>query len=161
MRRASPVLILTVLALAGCGGGSGTTASTSTEPSLSAFKTAFAAQKATLRALGTDVGSAVTGANHQTDAALFTQFQGLASRATALAGALGQLSPPSQYKSDLAALQSSITQVAGALHGIEAAAAAHDVSAAKAAADTLVADAQQVKSDDDALSAKLGLPVTP
>jgi len=35
------------------------------------------------------------------------------------------------------------------------------VSAAKAAAETLVADAQQVKSDDDALSAKLGLPVTP
>jgi hypothetical protein len=127
----------------------------------SVFASAFSAQKATLRALGTDVASVVTGAKHQTDSALTTQFQGLASRATALAGGLGQLSAPSQFRSELGALPSSVTQVAGALHAIEAAAAASDSAAAKAAAEALVADAQQVKSDDNALSGKLGLPSSP
>ena len=75
-------------------------------------------------------------------------------------GSLSQLSVPTQYKAELATLQSSITQVAQALHSIEAAAAASDAQAAKAAAETLVADAQQVKSADNALSAKLGLPVS-
>ncbi|HEX7610970.1 MAG TPA: hypothetical protein VF380_09870 [Solirubrobacteraceae bacterium] len=158
MRRVTPIFLVALLALAGC--GSSTSSSTSSTPTVSSFKTTFAAEKAQLGALGKDVGGAVEGASKQTDTALATQFQSLASRATALAGSLGQLSAPAQYKAELAALQSSVTQVAGALHSIEAAAAAHDAAAAKAAAETLVADAQQVKTDDLALSGKLGLPTT-
>jgi hypothetical protein len=153
MRRISPLLVAGVLAIAGCG--------SSSEPSTSSFKKAFAAQKAKLKQLGTEVGSAVEGASKQSDNVLVGQFEGLASRATVLAGALGQLDAPAKYKSELATLQSAITQVAGALHSIEAAAAAHDAAAAKAGGEVLVADAQQVKSSDNALSAKLGLPTSP
>jgi hypothetical protein len=162
MRRATPFLLAATLALAlaGCGSSS-STSSTVTGPSVSSFKAAFTTEKAQLHALGTDVGKAVEGAAKQTDAALAAQFQSLAARATALSGSLGQLSAPTQYKAELAALQSSVTQVAGALHSIEAAAAAHDSAAAKAAAESLVVDAEQVKTDDNALSAKLGIPATP
>jgi hypothetical protein len=152
MRSVSLAALAAVIALAGCG---------SSGPSTSAFKSEFRTQKTTLNALGKDVGAAVEGASHQTDSALTTQFQALASRATALAGALGQLNAPSQYKSELSALQSSVTQVAGTLHSIEAATAANDLNAAKAGGEAIVANAQQVKSIDNTLSAKLGLPTSP
>jgi hypothetical protein len=153
MNRVSLVALLALVLLAGCGGSS--------EPSTSSFKSAFSAQKAKLKTLGTEVGTAVEGASKKTDDDLVIEFRSLASRATVLAGALGQLEAPSKYKSELATLQSSLTQVAGALHSIEAAAAAHDGNAAKAGGEELVADAQQVKSSDNALSAKLGLPTNP
>jgi hypothetical protein len=154
MRRiSSAALALVLLALlAGCG---------SSGPSKSAFTSEFKTQKATLSALGKDVGSAVEGASHESDSALTKQFEGLASRATALAGALGQLNPPSEFKSELLALQSSVTQVAGTLHSIEAAAAAHDAAAAKAGGEAIVANAKQLKSINNKLSAKLGLPTAP
>jgi hypothetical protein len=152
MLRISPVVLVVLLLLIGCG---------SSGPTTSSFKSEFRTQKTTLTALGKDVGAAVEGASHQTDSALTKQFEGLASRATALAGALGQLNAPSQYKSELSALQSSITQVAGTLHSIEAATAANDASAAKAGGESIVANAQQVKTIDNTLSAKLGLPTSP
>lgn len=115
-------------------------------------------QKAKLKTLGNEIGAAVEGASSQTDAALVKQFEGLASRTTQEAGAIGQLSAPSKFKTELASLQSSLTQVAGTLREIEAAAAANDATTAKAAGEAIVTDAQQVKSIDDALTAKLGLP---
>jgi soluble cytochrome b562 len=156
MRRLSPILIALALVIAGCGSSGSTTSS---GPTTAEFKTAYSAQKVELKALGEDVGTAVAAAPKKSDAALTSEFQALASRATALAGSFGQLSAPTQYEAELATLQSSITQVAGSLHSIEAAAAAGDTQAAKAAAESLVADAQQVKSADSALSAKLGLPL--
>jgi hypothetical protein len=159
MRSSSLALLvcLLALALAGCG----TSSSTSTGPTTASFKAAFSAEKVKLKSLGENVGSAVEGAGKKSDAALMAQFQELASRATELAGSLGQLAAPDKFKTALATLQSSVTQVAGALHSIEAAAAAHDAAAAKAGAETLVADAQQVKSSDNALSTALGLPTSP
>jgi hypothetical protein len=161
MRRISSLLIIGLLALAGCGSSKSST-TTSTGPSPTAlFKAAFAADKAKLTKLGEDVGAAVEGAKSQTDNALMNQFQSLGSRATVLSGALSQLEAPAQFKGELATLQSSVTQVAGSLHAIEAAAAANDAAAAKAAAEALVANAQEVKTSDNALSAKLGLPTSP
>jgi hypothetical protein len=154
MRRLILVLLLGALAFSGCGGGK-------SEPSTSAFKASFATEKAQLKSLGEAIGGAVTGAGSKTNNELVAEFKALASRATALSGAFGQLEAPAKYKSDLGALQSSITQVAGTLHSIEAAAAANDGNAAKAGGETIVAEAQQVKSDDNALSAKLGLPANP
>jgi len=156
MRRLAPVLVVLSLVIAGCGSSGSTTAP---GPTTAEFKSAYAAQKVTLKSLGEDVGTAVAAAPKKSDAALTSEFRALASRATALAGSFGQLNVPTQYKADLAALQSSVTQVAGSLHSIEAAAAAGDAQAAKAAAEALVADAQQVKSADSTLSAKLGLPL--
>jgi hypothetical protein len=139
-----------MLVLVGCGGSSG--------PTTSSFKAEFKVQKAKLHTLGDEIGSAVEDAGNQTDAALAKQFEGLASSATSLAGALGQLNPPSKFKDELASLQSSVTQVAGTLHSIEAAAAANDAASAKAGGEAIVADAKQVKSLDETLSKKLGLP---
>jgi hypothetical protein len=173
MRRVIPVVLIAgTLALTGCGGSSGSagtsstsltgsTSSTSSEPSVSAFTSAFKVQKAKLRALGVSVGAAVTGAAHKSDIQLTDEFKALAARATALSGALGQLEAPAKYKADLGSLVSSLTQVAGTLHAIEAAAAANDESAAKAGGEAIVTEAEQVKSDDNALSVKLGLASSP
>jgi hypothetical protein len=169
MRRISPALLVALVALVGCGSSSTSSSSTSTttsttatstEASLATFKSEFQAQKITLTALGKAVGAAVEGASHHTDEALAKQFRSLASRATTLAGSLGQLNAPTAYKAELSTLQSSVTQVAGTLHSIEAAAAAHDATAAKAGGESIVADAEQVKSADNKLSAKLGLPTS-
>jgi len=162
MRRITSLLIVGLLALAGCGGSnSKTTTTTKTVSAVTTFKNAYAAEKAKLSKLGENVGSAVEGANKKSNEALMKQFQSLGARATALSGALGQLEAPAQYKGYLSTLQSSITQVAGSLHAIEAAAAANDPEAAKAAAEALVANAQEVKKSDNSLSAKLGLPTSP
>ena len=151
MRRLIPVLLIGAIALSGCG------SSGSSEPSTSDFKASFQAQKAQLKALGEAVGSAVTGAASKTNGELVTEFKGLAARATALAGSFAQLEAPAKYKADLAALQSSLTQVAGTLNSIEAAAAANDGNAAKAGGETIVTEGQQVRNADNTLSAKLGI----
>ena len=155
MRRLVPILAVLSLLPAGCGGSAATTGPA---PATAGFRAAFTTQKAELTALGEDVGTAVAAAPRRSDAALTAEFHALASRARALAGSLGQLSVPAPYRTELTALQSSITRVAGSLHAIEAAAAAGDPQAAKAAAEALVANAQLVKSSDGALSAALGLP---
>jgi hypothetical protein len=134
-------------------GGSGQTRTT--------FKQAFSVQRAKLRVLGDDVGAAVATARQKTDAMLASEFRLLAERATALAGALGGLSAPAQYRADLGSLQSSVTQIAGTLHSIQAAAISHDADAARAGGETIVADAAQVKNDAGVLSARLGLPASP
>lgn len=155
MHRASSVLLVMLVVLAGCG------SSASSEPNSSAFKSAFAAQKKTLSALGSDVGAAVEGANRLTDVELTKQFEGLAARATTLASTLGQLEAPKKFKVEIAELQSSLTQVAGTLHSIQAAAAAHDATAAKAGGEAIIVNARQVKTVDDRLSARLGLSSAP
>jgi len=153
MRRVSSIALVALLVLVGCGGSSG--------PSESSFKKSYSSEKAKLKKLGEDVGQAVEGAAKQNDGTLVKEFEGLAGRATTLAGELGQLQAPTKFRTELASLQSSITQVAGTLRQIEAAAAANDESAAKAGGEAIVADSQQVKAIDDALSKKLGLPSTP
>jgi hypothetical protein len=151
IRRLIPIALTGLIALSGCGGsGSG-------EPSTSHFKASFQAQKAQLSALGEAVGKAVSGASGKTNGELVGEFKQLAAQATALAGSFGQLEAPAKYKAELAALQSSLTQVAGTLNSIEAAAAANDASAARAGGETIVTEGQQVKAHDQALSAKLGL----
>ncbi len=163
MRRFAPIVLVALLASAGCGSSSksATTTATSSGPSVASFKTAFAAQKKTLTVLGKDVGAAVEGASKETDVALTKQFEGLSSRATALAGSMAQLQAPAQFRVELSSLESALTQVAGTLRQIEAAAAAHDGTAAKSGGEAIVTDAQQIKSIDVTLSTKLGLPVEP
>src|SRR3954469_1343344 len=107
MRRAAAIAATAALALvpAGCG--------SSSAPTKESFAKQFAQQRTQLRALGADVGAAVAGARHKSDADLAVEFRELADRATGLAGALGALSAPKQLRNDLSTLQSSVTQVAG------------------------------------------------
>ncbi len=150
-RRLIPIALTALIALSGCG------SSGSAEPSTSAFKASYQAQKAQLSALGEAVGKAVAHASGKTNGELVGEFRKLAARATALAGTFGQLEAPKNYKAELAALQSSLTQVAGTLNSIEAAAVANDAAAAKAGGETIFTEGQQVTTDDHHLSDKLGL----
>jgi len=155
MRQAAAIAVTAGLAMsvAGCGGDPG--------PTKASFAKEFSAERAELRALGADVGTAVSTARRRTDAALATEFAALGERATKLAGSLGQLGAPKAYRGDLLSLQSSVTQVAGTLHAIQAAALAHDATAARAGGEAIVTDAAQVKTYTGVLSTKLGLPASP
>ena len=155
MRRTTAIAVALVLALAGAGCGS------SSAPTKASFAQQFGVQRAKLGTLGQDVGAAVATARQKTDAMLAAEFRLLAERATALAGSLGSLNVPARYRNDLSSLQSSVTQVAGTLHSIQAAAIAHDTTAARAGGETIVADAAQVRSYTNTLSSKLGLPALP
>ena len=158
------VLIAAILAaalLAGCGSSSSSSSSsssTSTEPSTATFKSEFASYHTELHALGQEIGAAITGAPKQSNQQLESEFSALATKTTALAGKLSSLSVPAAYKQEVGTLESALTQVAGSLHGIEAAAAAGDPNAAKAASATLVVDSGQVKASTKQLLSKLGLP---
>ncbi len=143
---------LLALVLAACGGSSG--------PSLSAFKTGFAADKAQFRTLGTDLGAAIEGAGAKSDSALATEFDALSARATQQSAALGKLDPPAKYKAELGRLTSGFRAIASDLQAIATAASAHNAQAARRATTTLVQNAAKIKASDDVLTAALGLPKT-
>lgn len=146
---ASAATLLTI-AIAGCGASNG--------PSLSAFKTGFAADKAKFRKLGLDLQREIAGANAKSDAQLATEIGALAARAKQQAAQLSKLNPPAKHKTNLDKLAVGFKAVAADLKQISAAASKHDAAAARAATQRLVAHAAQVKASDDALTAALGLP---
>jgi hypothetical protein len=143
---------LVTLALAGCGGSSG--------PSLSAFKSGFSADKTQFRKLGTDLASAVTGAQQKTDDQLATELSALAARAKQQASQLSKLKPPSKYKTELNNLVSAFNAVGSDLTSIATAATKHDAAAAGSATKTLIKDAAKVKTADTSVSKGLGLPTS-
>jgi hypothetical protein len=143
---------LAAVVLAGCGGSSG--------PSLSSFKSGFAADKAQFTKLGTDLATSVEKAGSQSNAELASAFAALSQRATQQASQLGKLDPPAKYKDDLDQLKARFTTVATDLSEIATAATKGDPQAAKAATEKLVQDAAKVKSSDTALTGALGLPQT-
>jgi S1-C subfamily serine protease len=159
--RAAPQPIPT----ASCG-SSGTTATSpqasvpSPQPSLSAFTSGFAADRAQFRIVGLDVAAAVSGAPSQSNGALAAEFGALSSRVGQQAALLLELNPPPQFKAQLDDLSGALNTVAADLRAVATAAEAGDAQAAKSAAETLVGDSATVKADDDALSAALGLPAT-
>src|SRR6059058_2951699 len=98
MRRAAAILVTATLALAGAGCGS------SSGPTKASFAKEFSVQRSKLQLLGADVGAAVATARRKTDAMLAAEFRLLAERATALAGTLGSLDTPKQYRNELSSL---------------------------------------------------------
>jgi hypothetical protein len=140
------------LALAGCGGSSG--------PSPSTFKSGYSADKSQFRKLGSDLGSAITGAAKKTDDQLATELGALGTRAKQQAAQLSKLKPPSKFKTELSSLVSGLNAVAADLTNISTAAAKHDATTAESATKTLVGDAAKVKTADTSLTKALGLPAT-
>lgn len=157
IKLACTAAVVAGLAVAGCGGGGGSSSSTA---SLSSFKTGFSADKAVFKALGVDLGTAISGAASKTDAQLATQFSALASRAAQQAKTIGKLNPPAKYKTQVGTLVVAFNATAADLTAISAAAAAHNVTAAEAATKKLLVDAAKVKSSDDSISKALGLSTT-
>jgi hypothetical protein len=149
-RRSIPLCALLLTgALAGCGGSSG--------PSLSSFKSGFAADKAQFRKVGTDLGAAIQTASGKSDSALATEFASLSARATTQAAQLRKLQPPAKYKTAVGQLASSFDTVANDLHTISGAATSHDAATARSASATLVRDALKLQKIDKSVSGQLGL----
>jgi hypothetical protein len=159
LKTRSPAVVaaLLVIALAGCG----SSASSSSAPSLSAFKSGFAADKAQFRKLGLDLQHAITGASSKTDAQLAAEIGALSTRAREQASQLSQLKPPAKFQGTLRELAAAFNAVAGDLNQISSAATKHNAQAARAATVTLLRDAAKVKATDKTLTASLGLPATP
>ena len=150
MKKPFFVVVLLAAVLAGCGGNSA--------PSLSAFKSGFAANKKSFHSLGLDLQKAIATAQSKTDTQLAAEIGALATRARQQATSLGKLNPPSRYKADLAKLTAGFKAVAADLGQIATAATRHDAATARTATLSLIRDAATVKSGDTGISAGLHLP---
>jgi hypothetical protein len=150
MKKPFITAVVLAAALAGCGGSSA--------PSLSAFKSGFAADKTSFHSLGVDLQRAIATAQNKTDTQLAGEIGALANRAKQQAASLSKLNPPSRYKADLHKLTSGFSAVAADLRQIATAATKHDAATARAATLSLIRDAATVKSGDTAISGGLHLP---
>jgi hypothetical protein len=146
----SLLAVLGAVAITGCG-------SSSSAPSLSTFKSDYSADKTELTTLGNNLGTAISTANHKTNAQLATEFQSLSTSISQESAKLKKLQPPSAYKSEVDALTTSLAAVATDLHDISTAATAGDATKARTATTQLLKDAGAVKTADTALTTKLGL----
>jgi hypothetical protein len=146
--------VTAAIALAGCGGSS------SSGPSLSAFKSGFQAQRVSFTKLGADLEKAITTAPSTTSSAIATEFTSLASRTKQTAAALRTLKPPAKYSATVNRLASGFDMVTADMLAIAAAATKNDAADARAAATKLVTDSATVHTNDLALTDELGLPVT-
>ena len=154
MKAVASAVVIAALAMAGCG------SSSPAQPSLSAFKSGFKAEKVAFRQLGLDLQKAITGAKAKTDAQLATEIGALSARSSQQASRLAKLKPPVKFKALLTQLVRGFRAVSADLTAIAAAAVKHDGPAARTATKTLLADAATVKTADDAITKGLGLLVT-
>jgi hypothetical protein len=153
-RSITTLAVLAAVALAGCGGSS------SSGPSLSAFKSAFHARRLSFNRVGADLQKAIASAPSTSASAIATEFKSLATRTTAQAAALRVLKPPAKFSSQVSALATGFDGVAADMKSIATAATNNDATGAKSAATKLVTDSATVHTDDLTLTRALGLPTT-
>lgn len=146
-----PLLAALVVA-AGCGGGGG---------SADQFKTAYSGADAQLRALGDDIGRAVSTAKGMTDAALAAEFNGFATRLRAIRDRLATLTPPDNAKTAFDRLRGGVDRVLNDLTAIAGAATAHDGARAKTATRQLFSDAPTVKDAAASVRRTVGITRSP
>lgn len=152
--RLGALALAAALAMAGCGSSSSSSSST---VSVSSFKSAFAADKASFSKLGTDVANAVNGAAKQTNGQIQTEFASLATRATQTATTLRNLQAPAQFKPALNKLATAFDTVAADLNKISSAASSGNGTSAESASAQLVKDSAALKAVDTTLSGLLGI----
>jgi hypothetical protein len=158
-RSTIPALALAALSLSACGASSSSSSSPAA-PSLGAFKTGFARDKAQFSKLGNDLGVAVLGAAKKSNSQLESEFSALAGRTDQQQAALRKLNPPAQYKAKLDELIADFGPVAKEMKAIAAAAGSGNAAAARSSATGLVKDSAALKTVDVALSTALGIPPT-
>jgi outer membrane murein-binding lipoprotein Lpp len=149
-----PALVALLLAtslVAGCGGSD----------KKDRFAKDFKPVNAQLVALGSDVGQALQNASSSSDQALAQSFQGFVVRLQGIKGRIEKLDPPSDLKSQVTVLSSSVSRLIVDLGGIVAAARAHDPSAGRAATAALVRDAPAAGDARRLLARKTGAPAGP
>lgn len=160
-RRVLPAVALVALAFAGCGGDSkkdddAADAAKAKATAQAVFKKGAKAATTETTKIGDDLGTAIQGADKQTDAALAADFTSLASRARGVVGDLNALETPQESRAEVTALVGALTTGAQDLDAIATAARAHDASSARSATQTLVQDSPAIKSAKEALEAEIG-----
>lgn len=128
------------LTLVACGGGNDA-------PTKADFRKEYAPISAEIRAIGNDVGTAVTAAKGKSDIELQAQFGDLADRANAAATSLAAADVPDDatIKAARSELVAGVKKAAADLDAISAAATAGDAEAAKAATIKLATDSAGVR----------------
>jgi hypothetical protein len=132
-----------LLAAGGCG-------SDDDKNDTKSFKQDYTAESAKLKAIGEDIGTAVTNAKDMTDSEVVTTFDALAGRAHASVDALKALDAPEEAKDELATLERTVDKAAGDMDTIVTAAKTKDLPAVTEAAKALVVDSAPVKAARDA-----------
>lgn len=138
-------VLASTLVVAGCG--------SKKDDKSASYKTDYKAESATIKALGNEIGEAITTAKQKSDDQIVAQFQALATRTHVAAGALAGLTPPADLKAENAALQTALERAAADLDEIVKAARAHSYNDAKTATEALIGDSTVVKSARDELEA--------
>jgi len=160
-RRVLPIVALVALAFAGCGGDSkkddeAAAAAKAKAVAAAAFKKGAKAATAETTKIGNDLGTAIQGANKETDAALAATFTSLATRARAVVADLNELETPQESRAEVTALVGALSTGAQDIDAIATAAHAHDASSARSATETLVRDSPAIKAAREALEAEIG-----
>lgn len=136
-RAAGALLTAAALALGACGGDDG--------DSTQEFVDASNKVTAEVSALGQDIGTTVTAAGEQTDAALQTQFSELATRAGDAVEGLDALeAPDDEVGGTVDALSTALTKGQKDLENIATAAGSSDAEGARTATQALVADSPAI-----------------
>jgi hypothetical protein len=110
-----------------------------------AFQKAYSEQSVKLKAVGVDLGTAISGASDMTDAEVAKTFGDLAERAHASADSLKDLEPTDEAKATLTKLENAVEKAAGDLDTITAAAKTKNPEAAKTAAAALVLASKPIR----------------
>ena len=159
-RRVLPIVALVALAFAGCGDSKeddgAADAAKAKAAATAAFKTGAKAATTETTKIGEDLGTAIQGADKQTDAALAAEFGRLATRARGVVGDLNALETPQASRAEVTALVGALTTGAQDLDAIATAARAHDASSARSATQTLVQDSPAIKTAKEALESEIG-----
>lgn len=158
-RRVLPIVALVALAFAGCGDSKkddkAAAAAKAKAAAATAFKTGAKAATTETTKIGDDLGTAIQGADKQTDAALAATFTSLAGRARGVVSDLNALQTPQESRAEVTALVGALSTGAQDLDAIATAARGSDASSARSATETLVKDSPAIKAAKDALDAEL------
>ncbi len=142
------VLAIAVL-VAACGSSSNDT--------LSKFKSDYEAQRGSLDKTGTAIGQEIQQASKQTDAQVGAAFHTLATRFQSQLSQLETLKPPANLAADWNTLTAAATRLEADLNAVVAAAATHSQTAAEQAGASLVTDAAALKAAAAPIKSKLGI----
>jgi hypothetical protein len=145
---ASLLVLLALVALAGCGGGG--------SDKSAEFKKGYAPLNDQVLAIGNDLGNALSSAKGETDIALARQFASLTARARRVKTKLEALDAPGKYQAHVAALARALDRAASDLERIAGAARAHDATGARTATEALVRDSPAVRNTRRAVARDTG-----
>jgi hypothetical protein len=158
--RTVAALALVCAAAAGGGAGCGSGSGDDTKAQTAAFKQGYSRERTALNATAEKIGTALTGADGQSDAALAAHLRTVETRYRGQLVALKALKPPADLTADFAVVTRASTQLDTDLVAIVRAVDAHDATGAQTTTQQLVAHIPAVKTASAKVVRALGLPPT-